>query len=158
MIEQKILIVINPNPLESVTSDIDSFVQSLRGFGVLIHRIGLAEGLLGIESQKQADLTITSILSLTTQQTDAAVYVIAFGGYPRLHALRDHSLLLVVGIQEAVVTCALNLDQSFGVIVILSDFISHQLRAFRAIEVLYRSAGSRALGLGVTDHANHDRS
>mgnify|MGYP001392806964 CR=1 FL=1 len=158
MIEQKSLIVINPNSSQGVTNGIDSSVQPLRRFGIPIRCLGLADGPLGIESQKQADLTIAPILSLAEQQTDAAGYVIACFSDPGLHALRDQTLLPVVGIQEAAVTSALNLGQRFGVIAILQSSIPRHLRAFGAMGVLDRLAGERALNLGVTDLADRDKS
>lgn len=158
MTEQKSLIIINPNASQSVTDGIDSSVQPLRRFGIPIRCLTLAEGPLGIESQKQADLTIAPMLSLAAQQTDAAGYVIACFGDPGLHALRDQTLLPVVGIQEAAVTTALTLGQRFGVIAIMPNSIPRHLRAFGTMGVLDRLAGDRSLGLGVADLVDRDKS
>lgn len=150
----KTLIVINPNSSQAVTDGIDKAIDQLRGFGIPIRCHTLAEGPPGIESQQQADLTIAPMLSLAAAQKDAAGYVIACFGDPGLHALRDQTVLPVVGIQEASVVTALALGQRFGVIAILPSSIPRHLRAFGAMGVLDRLAGDRSLGLGVEELAN----
>lgn len=154
----KTLIVINPNSSQTVTDGIDAAIDPLRSFGIPIRCLTLAEGPPGIESQRQADLTIAPMLALAASQTDAAGYVIACFGDPGLHALRDQTSLPAVGIQEASVATALTLGQRFGVIAILPTSIPRHLRAFGAMGVLDRLAGDRALGLGVADLADPERS
>jgi Asp/Glu/hydantoin racemase len=154
----KTLIVINPNSSQAVTDGIDIAIDPLRSFGVPIRCLTLAEGPLGIESQRQADLTIAPMLDLAATQKDAAGFVIACFGDPGLHALRDQTDLPVVGIQEAAVMTALTLGQRFGVIAILPPSIPRHLRAFGAMGVLDRLAGDRALGLGVADLADSAKS
>lgn len=145
------LIVINPNASEAVTAGIDAAVAPLRCFGTPIRCLTLAEGPPGIESQRQADLTIAPMLDLAAAQDDAGGYVIACFGDPGVHALRDQTDLPVVGIQEAAVSSALLLGQRFGVIAILAASIPRHLRAFGAMGVRDRMAGDRALGLGVAE-------
>lgn len=152
------LIVINPNSSQTVTDGIDAAIAPLRSFGIPIRCLSLAEGPPGIETQRQADLTIAPMLRLAAAQKDAAGYVIACFGDPGLHALRDQTELPVVGIQEAAVMSALTLGQRFGVIAILPASIPRHLRAFGAIGVLDRLAGDRALGLGVADLADRGKS
>ncbi|WP_299622643.1 aspartate/glutamate racemase family protein [uncultured Tateyamaria sp.] len=152
------LIIINPNASQKVTDGIDAAVEPLRRFGIPIRCLTLAEGPPGIESQRQADQTIAPMLRLAAAQTDAAGYVIACFGDPGLHALRDQTSLPVLGIQEAAVMTALTLGQRFGVIAILPPSIPRHLRSFGAMGVLDRLAGDRALGLGVADLADPDRS
>ncbi|MGR3710008.1 MAG: aspartate/glutamate racemase family protein [Alterinioella nitratireducens] len=152
------LIVINPNSSETVTQGIDAAVEPLRRFGVPIRCLTLAEGPPGIESQRQADLTIAPMLALAAAQADAAGFVIACFGDPGLHALRDQTALPVLGIQEAAVMTALTLGQRFGVIAILPGSIPRHLRAFGSMGVLDRLAGDRALGLGVGDLADPGKS
>lgn len=154
----KTLIVINPNSSKSVTDGIDAALDPLRGFGIPIRCLTLAEGPPGIESQRQADLTIGPMLELAAAQQDAAGYVIACFGDPGLHALRDQTILPVVGIQEAAVLTALMLGQRFGVIAILPNSVPRHLRAFGAMGVIDRLAGDRALGLGVADLADPSKS
>jgi len=152
------LIVINPNSSQTVTDGIDAAIDPLRSFGIPIRCLTLAEGPPGIESQRQADLTIAPMLKLAAAQKDAAGYVIACFGDPGLHALRDQTGLPVAGIQEAAVMTALTLGQRFGVIAILAPSIPRHLRAFGAMGVLDRLAGDRALGLGVADLADPNKS
>lgn len=154
----KTLIVINPNSSKSVTDGIDAAIDPLRGFGIPIRCLTLAEGPPGIESQRQADLTIGPMLELAAAQKDAAGYVIACFGDPGLHALRDQTNLPVVGIQEAAVLTALMLGQRFGVIAILPNSVPRHLRAFGAMGVIGRLAGDRALGLGVAELADPSKS
>ena len=152
------LVVINPNSSQPVTDGIDAAVDPLRSFGVPIRCLTLAEGPPGIESQMQADQTIAPMLALAAAQTDAAGYVIACFGDPGLHSLRDQTAKPVVGIQEAAVMTALTLGQRFGVIAILPASIPRHLRSFGAMGVLDRLAGDRALGLGVADLADAQKS
>ena len=155
---ERSLIIINPNSSQTVTDGVDRAVGPLRRFGVPIRCLTLAEGPPGIESQRQADLTIAPMLQLAAAQKDAAGYVIACFGDPGLHALRDQTALPVIGIQEAAVMSALTLGQRFGVIAIMAASIPRHLRAFGAMGVLDRLAGDRALGLGVADLADPDKS
>ena len=152
------LIVINPNSSQSVTDGIDRAIEPLRAFGVPIRCLTLAQGPPGIESQRQADLTIAPMLDLAAAQKDAAGYVIACFGDPGLHALRDQTALPVVGIQEAAVMTALTLGQRFGVISILPASIPRHMRSFGAMGVMDRLAGDRALGLGVLELADPAKS
>ncbi|MEM9348832.1 MAG: aspartate/glutamate racemase family protein [Pseudomonadota bacterium] len=147
----KSLVIINPNSSQSVTDGIDAAVDPLRSFGIPIRCLTLAEGPPGIESQRQADLTIAPMLALAAAQNDAAGYVIACFGDPGLHALRDQTDLPVIGIQEAAVMTALTLGHRFGVIAILPASVPRHLRAFGAMGVLDRLAGDRSIGLGVAE-------
>lgn len=158
MSDPRTLIVINPNATQKVTDGIDAAVTPLRSFGVPIRCLTLADGPPAIESQKQADLTIGPMLRLAAAQKDAAGFVIACFGDPGLHALRDQTDLPVLGIQEAAVMTALTLGQRFGVIAILPRSIPRHLRAFGAMGMVDRLAGDRALGLGVADLSDPDKS
>ena len=152
------LIIINPNSSQTVTDGIDAAVTPLRRFGTPIRCLTLADGPSGIESQRQADLTIAPMLTLAAAQADATGYVIACFGDPGLHALRDQTDLPVVGIQEAAVMTALTLGQRFGVVAIMAASIPRHMRTFGAMGVLGRLAGDRALGLGVADLSDPDKS
>ena len=154
----KSLMVINPNSSQSVTDGIASALGPFEGRGVPIRCLTLTEGPPGIETQRQADLTIAPMLALAAaHEGEAAGYVIACFSDPGLHALRDQTPLPVVGIQEAAVMTALTLGQRFGVIAILPTSIPRHMRAFGAMGVLDRLAGDRALGLGVLELADRDR-
>ena len=150
------LVIINPNSSQKVTDGIDAAIDPLRSFGIPIQCLTLTEGPPGIETQRQADLTIAPMLALAAAQENAAGFVIACFGDPGLHALRDQTSRPVVGIQEASVMTALTLGQRFGVISILSGSIPRHMRAFGAMGVMERLAGDRAIGLGVADLSDDD--
>ena len=151
------LIVINPNSSVAVTEGIDRAMDPLRGIGP-IRCVTLTEGPPGIESQRQADLTIAPMLRLAASlQDQAAGYVIACFGDPGLMALRDQTRLPVLGIQEAAVATAMTLGQRIGVIAILAASIPRHMRAFGAMGVRDRIAGDRALGLTVAELAEAGR-
>jgi Asp/Glu/hydantoin racemase len=149
------LFVINPNSSRTVTAGIDAAVAPLRGMGVDIECLTLAEGPPGIESQAQADEVIPHILARAEGLLPrASGFVIACFGDPGLHALRDRTAKPVLGIQECAVMTALTLGQRLGVISILPASVPRHMRAFGAMGVLDRVAGDRALCLGVTELAD----
>jgi Asp/Glu/hydantoin racemase len=153
------LIVINPNSSTRVTAGIDAAMEPLRQLGIPIRCETLVEGPPGIESQRQADLTIAPMLQLAKSLEDKALgYVIACFGDPGMQALRDQTALPVVGIQEAAVCTALTLGQRFGVIAILPPSIPRHLRSLGSMGVLGRLAGDRSLGLTVAELAEPGRS
>lgn len=152
------LVVINPNASQAVTDGIAAALRPLEAFGTPIRCVTLAEGPPGIESQRDADLTVAPMLRLAARlEPEAAGFVIACFGDPGVHALRDQTALPVLGIQEAAVATALTLGQRFGVIAILARSIPRHLRAFGAMGVPGRLAGDRALGLGVAELADPAR-
>ena len=156
--DQKSLIVMNPNSTEAVTEGIATALLPFSGRGEPTRGLTRKAGPPGIQTQGQADLTIAPMLALAAaHESEASGYVIACFGDPGLHALRDQTALPVVGIQEAAVMTALTLGQRFGVIAILSASIPRHMRAFGAMGVLDRLAGDRALGLGVLELADRDR-
>ena len=151
------LVIINPNSSEAVTAGIQNAVNPLVTEAVPIRCLTVAAGPAAIESQMQADLTIAPMLELAKAQEDAAGFVIACFGDPGLHALRDMVDVPVAGIQEASVALALTLGHRFGVISILPASIPRHLRAFGGMGLLDRLAGDRALGLGVAELADAER-
>lgn len=148
----KSLYVINPNSSRSVTRGIEKAVAPLSDMGHRIVCVTNDDGPAGIESQAQADLTIPQTLSLAAQVDDsAAAFVIACFGDPGLHALRDQTAKPVLGIQESAIMTAMTLGQHFGIIAILPSSIPRHMRSIGAMGVESRLAGDRALGLGVAD-------
>ena len=152
------LFVINPNATEAVTEGIARAIAPLRGLAVPVTCLTLAEGPPAIESQAQADLTVAPMLDLAARlEPEAAGYVIACFGDPGVHALRDRTAKPVLGIQEAAVATALTLGQRFGILAILPASIPRHLRSLGAMGVLDRLAGDRALGLGVAELSDPER-
>lgn len=151
--------VINPNSLEAVTAGIDAAVAPLRssdGPGIVC--LSLSEGPPGIQSQRDVDGVVPHLLRKAAElENDAAAFVIACFSDPGLHALREQSRRPVLGIAECGVLTALTLGQRFGVIAILPTSIPRHLRYFGAMGVTQRLAGDLAIGLGVAELADDER-
>lgn len=151
--------VINPNSSEAVTAGIDTAVTPLRSAdGPAIACLTLSEGPPGIQSQRDVDGVVLPILRKAAEvEDDAAAFVIACFSDPGLHALREQSRRPVLGIAECGVLTALTLGQRFGVIAILPTSIPRHLRYFGAMGVTQRLAGDLAIGLGVAELADDER-
>ncbi len=151
--------VINPNSSEAVTRGIDAAVAPLRSVdGPGITCVSLSEGPPGIQSQRDVDGVVAPLLRKATElEDDAAAFVIACFSDPGLHALREQSKRPVLGIAECGVLTALTLGQRFGVIAILPTSIPRHLRYFGAMGVTQRLAGDLAIGLGVAELADDER-
>lgn len=150
--------VINPNSSDAVTRGIQEAIKPLEPLGFPIICVTNPNGPSGIESQLQADSTISQTLGLAAEvEPRAAAYVIACFGDPGLHALRDQTEKPVLGIQESAVLTALTLGQRFGIIAILPNSIPRHLRSIGAMGVQRRLAGDRALNLGVADLSDADK-
>lgn len=151
--------VINPNSSVSVTQGIDAAVGPLRSAdGPAIACLTLAEGPAGVQSQRDVDGIVGPLLArAATLEDQAGAFVIACFSDPGLHSLREQSRRPVLGIAECGVLTALTLGQRFGVVAILPTSIPRHLRYFGAMGVSSRLAGDRAIGLGVTELADEER-
>jgi Asp/Glu/hydantoin racemase len=151
--------VINPNSSSTVTDGIDAAIAPLRSAdGPRIECLSLAEGPPGIQSQRDVDGVVTPLLRKAAELEDsAAAFVIACFSDPGLYALREQSRLPVFGIAECGVLTALTLGQRFGVIAILPTSIPRHLRYFGAMGVTQRLAADLAIGLGVAELADDER-
>lgn len=151
--------VINPNSSVSVTQGIDAAVEPLRSAdGPAIACLTLAEGPAGVQSQRDVDGIVGPLLArAATLEDQAGAFVIACFSDPGLHSLREQSRRPVLGIAECGVLTALTLGQRFGVVAILPTSIPRHLRYFGAMGVSSRLAGDRAIGLGVTELADEER-
>lgn len=151
--------VINPNSSEAVTRGIDAAVTPLRSVdGPRIACLSLSEGPPGIQSQRDVDGVIAPLLRRAAElEDDAAAFVVACFSDPGLHALREQSSHPVLGIAECGVLTALTLGQRFGVIAILPTSIPRHLRYFGAMGMMQRLAGDLAIGLGVAELADDER-
>lgn len=153
------LFVINPNSSTGVTDGIDRAVAPLRGHGVEIACLTLAEGPPGIESQAQADAVVPHLLALADGLADRATgLVVACFGDPGLASLRERLAVPVFGIMESGMLTAMTLGQRIGVISILPGSVPRHWRAYGAMGIGDRIAGDRALGLGVADLSDERRS
>ncbi len=151
--------VINPNSSESVTQGIDAAVAPLRsGDGPAIACITLPEGPPGIQTQAHVDGVIMPMLKRAAAlENEASAFVVACFSDPGLHALREQSRHPVLGIAESGILTALTLGQRFGIIAILPTSIPRHLRYVGAMGVTQRFAGDLAIGLGVAELADGER-
>jgi allantoin racemase len=159
MMMSRSIFVINPNSSEAVTQAIDRALDCLRTPGELeIRCLTLEEGPPGIESQRQSDGVIRPLCNLIGRlEEQAAAFVIACFSDPGLHSAREETTRPVLGIAESGALTALTMGQRFGVISILAGSIPRHMRYFGAMGILDRLAGDRAVGLGVAELADHDK-
>ncbi len=153
------IIVINPNSSLACTEGIDLALAGLRlAGGPEIECQTLAEGPPGIETQAHVDGVVEPLCRLIAGQDNrAAGFVIACFSDPGLHAAREATAKPVLGIAESGVLTALTLGERFGVIAILAASLPRHLRFIRAMGVESRFAGERAVGLGVAELSDEDR-
>ncbi len=153
------IIVINPNSSVACTEGIDAALDPLRlAGGPEIECRTLAEGPPGIETQAHVDGVVEPLCRLIeSQDSRADGFVIACFSDPGLHAARAAVSKPVLGIAESGVLTALTLGQRFGVIAILEASFPRHERFIRSLGVAARFAGERAVGLGVAELADEDR-
>ncbi len=153
------ILVINPNSTVAVTDGIDRALDGLRlAGGPRIECLTLAEGPPGIETQRHVDAVVAPLCRLVESQNNrAAAFVIACFSDPGLHALREATAKPVLGICECGLLTALTLGEGVGVIAILEGSIPRHRRFYRALGIEARIAGELALGLGVTELLDEQR-
>ncbi len=147
------IVVINPNSTEACTQSIDAAVESLRfADGPAIECVTMAEGPPGIESQQDSDSVIEPICNyVNARDNDAGAFVIACFSDPGLHAAREATGHPVFGIAESGYLAAMMRGERFGVISILDSSVARHGRYVRQLGIAARSAGDRAIGLGVVE-------
>ncbi len=147
------IVVINPNSTEACTQSIDAAVQPLRfADGPEIECVTMTEGPPGIQSQRDSDGMIGPIRDYVhSRDNDAAAFVIACFSDPGLHTARETSDHPVFGIAESGYLAAMTLGERFGVISILDSSVARHGRYVRQLGIEQRSAGDRAIGLGVVE-------
>ncbi len=147
------IVVINPNSTEACTQSIDAAVDALRfADGPDIECVTLSEGPPGIESQRDSDSVIGPIRAyIHGRDNDAGAFVIACFSDPGLHAAREATDHPVFGIAESGYLAAMTRGERFGVISILQSSVARHGRYVRQLGIAARSAGDRAIGLGVVE-------
>lgn len=153
------LFIINPNSSQSVTDGIDRAVEPLRlADGPVLKCVTLREGPPAIQTQRDVDGVVGPLCrEVERLDGEAAGFVIACFSDPGLHSVREVTRKPVLGIAECGVLTALTLGQRFGVISILETSIPRHLRYFGAMGVMERLAGDLAIGLGVLELADEER-
>jgi Asp/Glu/hydantoin racemase len=153
------IIVINPNSTSACTESIDTAMQPLRlGGGPAIECVTMHEGPAGVESQHDSDSVIMPLCDyIHARGNDAGAFVIACFSDPGLHAAREKTEHPVLGIAESAYMTAMTQGEKFGVISILEPSVKRHGRYVRQIGIEARSAGDRAIGLGVVELAQEDK-
>ncbi len=153
------ILVINPNSTESVTEGMDRAVEPLRlEGGPPIECLTLAQGPPGIESQEQADAVVGPVCDLIRSRNhEASAFVIGCYSDPGLSEARDASSKPVLGIAESAMLMAMTRGDRFGVISILEGSIPRHERYVRQLGLAARSAGDRAIGVGVAELSDEGR-
>lgn len=162
----KHIYVINPNSLTAVTAAIDQALVPLRSAdGPQIHCVTLTEGPAGIQTQRDVDAVVAPLCEQIVRSERnaaelggaAAGFVIACFSDPGLYSARESTEQPVQGIAECGVLTAMTLGQKFGVISILPASIGRHWRYFASMGVTDRLAGDIAIGLGVAELADQER-
>lgn len=155
----KTVFVINPNSTQRVTDGIDAAMQPLRmAGGPAIECLSLESGPPGIQTQHDVESVALPLATLARSlEPRAGAFVIACFSDPGLHVVRESVAVPVLGIMESGILTALTLGQRFGVIAILDTSIPRHLRAYGAMGVNARFAGELAIGLGVTELSQYER-
>jgi Asp/Glu/hydantoin racemase len=153
------VIVINPNSTEAVTQAMDKALDPLRlADGPQIESITNPDGPPGIESQQHVDQVSAHICNIIqARDNDAGAFVIACFSDPGMFAAREVTAKPVFGIAESGILSALSLGNRFGVVAILPQSIPRHIRYIRSLGLESRLAGDFAIGLGVTELADEDR-
>lgn len=152
------IIVINPNSTTACTDAIDAAMQPLRmEGGPNIECVTMNEGPPGVESQHDSDSIIMPLCDyMRGRDNDAGAFVIACFSDPGLHAARETTDHPVLGIAESAYMTAMTQGEKFGVISILEPSVKRHGRYVRQIGLEQRSAGDRAIGLGVVELSQED--
>lgn len=153
------VLVINPNSTEACTQAIDAAMAPLRMVGgPAIECMTMKEGPPGVESQHDSDSVIGPLCDhIRARDNDTGAFVIACFSDPGLHAARETTARPVLGIAECAYLTAMTRGERFGVISILEPSVKRHGRYVRQLGLAERSAGDRAVGLGVVELADEGR-
>lgn len=154
--------VINPNSSQTVTDGISRALEPLRIAGApRIVCESIANGPAGVQTQQDVDNAAVALVQRCRELgSECAGIVIACFSDPGLHAVREvmrPRRVPVFGISESSLLTALSLGQRFGVIAILQTSIARHIRNYGAMGILDRFAGEAAIGLGVTELSDSER-
>lgn len=153
------ILVVNPNSTAACTQAIDAAMAPLRmAGGPAIECVTMTDGPPGVESQHDSDSVILPLCEfIHGRDNEAAAFVIACFSDPGLHAVRETTARPVLGIAECAYLSAMTQGERFGVISILEPSVKRHGRYVRQLGLAQRSAGDRAIGLGVVELSNEDK-
>lgn len=150
------LFVLNPNSTQAVTDGIAMALEDFAADSIEIVCATLAEGPPGIESDDHVrDVGPLVRDRIAAEQADA--FVIACFSDPGLAESRAATDRPVHGISECAYREAAARGR-FGVISILETSIPRHLRYVERLGLTERSAGDRAIGMGVTALGDAEKS
>ena len=149
------ILVINPNSNPAVTTGMDQALDAFRfAEGPSIRCATLAEGPLGIETQRDVESVTLPLRRLVEADNAADAFVIACYSDPGLHLCREGTRRPVFGIAECAVLTALARGDRFGVIAIAAASMRRHLRYLRQMGLTDRLAGERPLEMSVAETAS----
>ena len=153
------VIVINPNSTKAVTESMDRGLDPLRlKGGPEIECVTNHDGPPGIEKQQHVEQVSAHICRIIkVRDNDARAFVIACFSDPGMFSAREITTKPVFGIAESGILSALSLGNRFGIIAILAQSIPRHIRYIRSLGLEGRLAGDLAIGLGVTELAEEDK-
>jgi allantoin racemase len=153
------IVIINPNSTEAVTEGMREAVAPLsQPTGPRLECVTLESGPPGIETDAHVADAVEPICDLVrARQGSASAFVIGCYSDPGLREARQVGLKPVFGIAESAMLSAMARGTHFGVISILDQSLPRHERYVKELGFERRSAGDRAIGLGVTDLADEER-
>jgi Asp/Glu/hydantoin racemase len=153
------IVIINPNSTESVTQGMDAAVERLRvPYGPTLCCVTLEEGPPGIETDEHVAAVVSPICDLIrARQEEASAFVIGCYSDPGLREAREVGTRPVFGIAESAMLTAMTKGSRFGVISILEQSIPRHARYIRELGLGTRCAGDRAIGLGINELGDGER-
>jgi len=148
----KRILVINPNSNVSMTAAMDRSLDRMRyAGGPEITCVTLADGPLGIETQRQADEVTVPLCAFIDREKDKYdAFVIGCFGDPGVVAAREITSKAVIGLCEAGVSAALNFGETYGIVTNLGSDANAEIRLLRAQGLESRLVGIEAMGVAVT--------
>ena len=154
----KEIIVINPNSNEHVTRSMNTALEPLRlANGPIIRSVTNVDGPSGIESQQDADTAALQVVDIIKRNNSADAFVIACFSDPGIFAAREVTNKPVFGIAESGILTALSLGSSFGILAILDTSVPRHIRYIRSLGLEKRLAGDLAIGLGVAELSDEQK-
>jgi len=157
----KRILVINPNSTQSVTDQMSEAVESMRlPGGPQIRCETLHEGPPGVETQAQVDASTGLMLAWLARRPDleaSEAIIIGCFSDPGLFALREIYRQPVLGIGESGFNTASAIAERFASIAIVDGSLLRHRRKIRALGFEHRYCGGLAVGLGVTELADRER-
>jgi Asp/Glu/hydantoin racemase len=147
------ILVINPNSNKAVTKAMDEALGPLRAApDIAIECETLAEGPLGIESQRDVDAVAPLVCrKIEAEAARTAAFVIACYSDPCLGAAREATTKPVFGIAQTGLATASLLGERIGVISILPSAVNRHWAYARALRIDGRIVADIAVNSTVAD-------